>query len=75
MLNEYLMVSIRTSKGCNLNHINEVYGEEFEKNVLMRAKPFIENNLLVFKDKVIRTSEQGWFHLDGIASSLFEDDA
>jgi len=75
MLNEYLMVSIRTSKGCNLNHINEVYGEEFEKNVLMRAKPFIENNLLVLKDKVIRTSEQGWFHLDGIASSLFEDDA
>jgi oxygen-independent coproporphyrinogen-3 oxidase len=74
MLNEYLMVSIRTSKGCNLNHINQVYGEEFENKVLMRAKPFIENRLLELTDKVIKTSEQGWFHLDGIASSLFEDE-
>ncbi|GFD94874.1 coproporphyrinogen III oxidase [Alteromonas sp. KUL156] len=69
--NEYLMTGLRTIWGVSVEKIEEDFGEEFRKNLLKNAEKFIQQELLVITNEVLKTTEKGKFLADGLASELF----
>ena len=70
-LNEYLMISLRTSTGIDLNYLKAVWGEKEANRVLAQLKKYLDHNLVTLQhDHAILTNE-GMLLADGIASSLF----
>lgn len=69
-LNEYIMTSLRTMEGTDLDLLNSVHG--VEGNVFLeKAKMFIDNNLLVQTGNSLVLTKEGKLLADGIASDLF----
>ena len=69
-LNEYVMTSLRTCWGCDLDFVKTNFGDDFlslllqKINRLARNLYFIENHHLILSDK-------GFLLADGIAGELF----
>ncbi len=70
-INEYVMTSLRTAKGCNLKYIKEAFGRETAKRIADSSAQFINKGLLIHEDDYLSVGINGWFQLDGIAASLF----
>jgi len=70
-LNEFIMVSLRTMEGLDLDIVSERFGKEFrEKLVVGSGKWVAEKNLIMDNSKLILTRE-GKLFADGIAADLF----
>ncbi len=70
-LNEYIMTSLRTMWGMDLEKIKHTFGKTFHEETLFNLKPFIARNWLKQQqEKVILTAE-GKLFADHIASELF----
>ncbi|CAM1342340.1 radical SAM family heme chaperone HemW [Tenacibaculum aestuarii] len=69
--NEYLMTGLRTIWGVSLEKIEQDFGEEFRKELLKNAEKFIAQGLLIVTNEVLKTTENGKFLADGLASELF----
>jgi oxygen-independent coproporphyrinogen-3 oxidase len=66
-LNEYIMISLRTSKGIELNKMNEA-----EKHLLLqKSKIYLERDLLNLLDNRLLLTKKGKLLADGIAAALF----
>ncbi|HVM88680.1 MAG TPA: radical SAM family heme chaperone HemW [Puia sp.] len=73
-LNEYIMISLRTIEGCDMNYIENVYNKQARGTILKNAEKFINSNALEFiSDRLILT-RNGKLLADGIASDLFFDE-
>lgn len=71
--NEYVMTSLRTSWGCDLEHIENVFGKDYKNHCLAEAQKYIiENQLRIEKNQLLLTNK-GKFFADGIAAALFTD--
>jgi oxygen-independent coproporphyrinogen III oxidase len=70
-LNEYIMISLRTIEGLDLEKIKSVWGEEKLKTVNERLIRFEENDLVIKKANKIKLTEEGMLRADGIAADLF----
>lgn len=70
-LNEYIMTSLRTMWGMDLNHIKEVYGKTFHEETCFNLKPFLERNWVIQQQEQIILSPDGKLFADYIASELF----
>ena len=70
-LNEYIMISLRTMEGMDLEKIRSIWGED--KITAMEKKLSIlkKSNLLHQKDSIIQLTDEGMLMADGIASDLF----
>lgn len=70
-LNEYIMTSLRTMEGLDLDHVSKTFGET-ERNKLKAASHKFENTgkLRIEKERMILTRE-GKLFADGIAADLF----
>lgn len=69
--NEYVMTSLRTSWGCDLNELKKI-GGEFEKFFLKNVIPFITNELVEEKrNRIYILTEKGKLLADNIAMELF----
>ena len=68
-LNEYIMTSLRTMEGMNLEHISNEFGEDAVKEVLNSLKKF-DQQFYHEGEKIILT-KSGKLFADGIASELF----
>lgn len=71
--NEYLMISLRTLKGCNLSHISEKYGHDYYSHCLQTVKPWQESGYVRINDDVMILSTKGKLFADRIASEMFID--
>lgn len=71
--NEYVMTSLRTSWGCDLHHIRNVFGDSYADTCLKQAAPWIESGKLELKNGILFLAQAGKFFADGIAASLFLD--
>ena len=71
LFNEYIMTSLRTSWGCDLEHINNVFGESFAKHFLNNIKPFIKEQKVIQTGNQFILSENGKLFADGIAAECF----
>lgn len=69
-LNEYIMTSLRTSAGINLQHINALSGTNTQL-LLDKAKKFTGNGLLKVENNSLVLTREGKLLADGIAADLF----
>jgi oxygen-independent coproporphyrinogen-3 oxidase len=70
-INEYIMTSLRTSKGMNLEKITERYGSDYANEVKNGLEPFADKNWITIKDQVVILTTDGKLFADHIASELF----
>jgi oxygen-independent coproporphyrinogen III oxidase len=69
--NEYVMTSLRTMWGCNIEEIAEKFGEHYKAYFDKLAEKYIQSELLTHKEKIFLLSEKGKIMADAIASDLF----
>ncbi len=71
---EYVMTSLRTMWGCNLNYIKEKWSELSGENLELQAEKHIRNEMLIKKEGHLILTDRGKLFADGIASDLFRTD-
>ena len=70
-LNEYIMISLRTKEGLNLETIKTNWGEDKLTTMKRRLEKFKEHNLVNAAGTTIQLTNEGMLMADGIASDLF----
>lgn len=71
MLNEYIMTSLRTMWGCDLEKISAQWGSDTVKDIMKKAERAIDRQLLEQRDHKLIVTNRGKLFADGIASDLF----
>ena len=66
-LNEYIMTSLRTSEGLDLNYVGEAASDKLQA----ASKKFIERNLMIKEQDHLKLTKDGKLFADGIAAELF----
>jgi len=68
--NEYIMTSLRTIEGINIEKVRSTFGE-YAEGLFSGSKKYIDNNLMISSGNHLVLTSKGKFLADGIASSLF----
>ncbi len=66
-LNEYIMISLRTSEGMEISRIGEIWRPAIRE----RLNKYLSHGLLKEEGNSIRLTKEGKFLADGIAADLF----
>lgn len=69
--NEYIMTGLRTIWGVSLERIETEFGQKYLEYLQKQAEKYISDNLLEIEKHVLKTTKNGKFLSDGIASDLF----
>ncbi len=69
--NEYVMTSLRTSWGCDIEKIERDYGKSYAHHFLKNIKKYLENGEMLKENNTYFLSEKGKLFADGIAADLF----
>jgi oxygen-independent coproporphyrinogen-3 oxidase len=69
--NEYVMTGLRTIWGVSVNKVEAEFGILFKEYLLAEANKYLLQGLLSHHDGVIKTTREGKFLADGLASDLF----
>jgi oxygen-independent coproporphyrinogen-3 oxidase len=72
--NEYVMTSLRTQWGIDLEKIKIDYGLDYKNKLLAFADEHINDNLLAFADEKLKLTLKGKLFADKIAADLFITD-
>ena len=72
--NEYIMTSLRTMWGTDLQHIAQHFGTRLAEETAKLLKPFVAKGQVVLNDQKARLTNTGKLFADGIAASLFTGD-
>ena len=70
-LNEYIMTSLRTMWGCDLQKIATGWGGDYRLQILHDAQSAIDSGRLVMKEEKLLLTDAGKLFADGIAASFF----
>lgn len=70
-LNEYIMISLRTEDGCNLDKVASQYGQDKQKQLLIAGKEFIDKGWMKQEGAFLKLTREGKFFADGIAAAMF----
>jgi oxygen-independent coproporphyrinogen-3 oxidase len=70
-LNEYLMTSLRTIWGCDLNKIEQEWGAQEVAILKKESQIFMEKNWMALEEQNIKLTKEGRLFADHIASELF----
>jgi oxygen-independent coproporphyrinogen-3 oxidase len=70
-INEYIMTSLRTSKGMSLQKITERFGSDYSNEVRDGLEPFADKNWINLNDQIVTLTSDGKLFADHIASKLF----
>jgi oxygen-independent coproporphyrinogen III oxidase len=68
---EYLMTSLRTMWGCDLNKVKEGWGEKKREELEKQTVRYVEQGLMFEVDHHLILTEKGRLFADRIASDLF----
>jgi oxygen-independent coproporphyrinogen-3 oxidase len=71
LFNEYIMTSLRTSWGCDLEHIKNVFGKRYSDYFVKNISKYVNDKKVVNKGSKYMLTETGKLFADGIASDLF----
>lgn len=72
-LNEYIMTSLRTMWGLDLERVTKDFGADEQARLLRAAMPFMDQNQLIEKDGRLVLTQTGMLFADAIAAELFVD--
>jgi oxygen-independent coproporphyrinogen-3 oxidase len=70
-LNEYIMTSLRTMEGLNVQYVANRFGETMSSKLQQISKQFIETGKLKNYNGHLQLTKEGKLFADGIASALF----
>lgn len=70
-LNEYIMTSLRTAAGCNLQWVAEKFGIPLRQQLEKASQQFLQNGWMLRDQDTLRLTPQGKLFADGIAAELF----
>ena len=70
-LNEYIMTSLRTSKGLSLSIVENRFGEKISRALLSASEKWRAGGKLLFIEESIVLTKEGKLFADGIAADLF----
>lgn len=71
--NEYVLTSLRTAWGCDVQHIRHAFGEKFAEFFLESSKHYLEKKYLGQNGSVFFLTSEGKLFTDGITADLFAD--
>lgn len=69
--NEYVMTGLRTIWGVSVQRVHDELGKLFSDYLIKESAKFIAQELLTNDNGIIKTTREGKFLADGIASDLF----
>lgn len=69
--NEYMMTSLRTMWGLDLEKVAMDFGKEYANQTQKLVKTFVASEQLLAEDHVIKLTNKGKLFADGIAAALF----
>lgn len=69
--NDYLLTSLRTKWGCDMNKIKGIVGEKWHVENQSVLRKYINKNFLSLNESVLYLTHEGKFFADRIASDLF----
>ena len=69
--NEYLMTSLRTMWGADLQHVLLEFGQKIKEHCLQQAKPFLQSGKMKLEEHKLILSPEGMFIADHIIGELF----
>jgi oxygen-independent coproporphyrinogen-3 oxidase len=70
-INEYIMTSLRTMEGLDINRIRRQYPEFNPGEILRISRQFIASGKMELKNERLVLTKQGKLFADGIAAELF----
>jgi len=70
--NEYMLTSLRTSWGCNIETIRQRFGESFAEKFLQSITGFVKETWVVNNGKDFLLTGKGKFFADKISAELFQ---
>jgi len=71
-INEFIMISIRTTEGIHLERVEQKFGKEKANNLLKKCSELIQSEKIHVKNNnIITLTKEGKLFADGIASELF----
>ncbi len=68
---EYVMTSLRTSRGCNTEHVLNVYGKNHAAFFQQKIQKYLTNQKVIRKGNIYKLTDTGKLFADGIAGDLF----
>ena len=71
-MNEFIMISLRTKEGIQLEHFEKKFGLNSKNNLIKAVQPFVADKKITIQDEHILLTNEGKLFADGIASALFE---
>ena len=69
--NEYIMTGLRTIWGVSLERIGNEFGSFYLEYLQTQAQKFLNDDLVVIENNILKPTRKGKFLTDGIASDLF----
>jgi len=73
LLNEYIMTSLRTIEGMDLQYVSSQFGKEKSNKLAENAARYIHSNKMERVQEKMLLTREGKLFADGIAASLFFD--
>ena len=73
-VNEYIMISLRTMEGIDLDKVETLFGEMIKNEILLQSKKYIEFGNLKLNNNMLALTDNGKLLADGIAAALFFSD-
>jgi oxygen-independent coproporphyrinogen-3 oxidase len=70
-INEYIMTSLRTLEGLDLEKINSLFGTNHVNQLLNASKKYIQSEKIIQQNNRLILTKQGKLFADGIAADLF----
>jgi len=72
--NEYVMTSLRTSWGCDIEHIRNGFGEEYAASFRRKIQKYLKENKVMQKGNIYILTNAGKLFADGIAGDMFVEE-
>ena len=69
--NEYVMTSLRTSWGCDIEKISIDYGESYSEHFLKNIKKHLDSEIILRKGNNFILTDKGMLFADGITAEVF----
>lgn len=69
--NEYVMTSLRTSWGCDIEKIASDYGDSYAEHFLKNIKKHLDPEIILRKGNNFILTDEGMLLADGIAAEVF----
>jgi oxygen-independent coproporphyrinogen-3 oxidase len=73
LLNEYIMTSLRTMEGLDLQQVSDQFGSEKSRSLEFSAMEYIQSKQMERRKEKLVLTKNGKLFADGIAASLFFD--